>query len=66
MIQEAIGRNKKYNTIYNTDEQVREVCKKLNYTREYLDNGREKHTINGKAFSFSQAKEFTFADMKEN
>ncbi len=64
LIEEAIGRNKEYNTIYNTDEKVREVCTKINYTRESLGNGRDKHTINGKVFSFPKHNEFSFADMK--
>ncbi len=64
LIQEAIGRNKIYNKKYNTDKQVREVCSKLNYTRESLGNGREKHMINGIPFSFPKSNEFTFADMK--
>jgi len=65
LIQEAIGRNKKYKRIYKTDEEVREICSKLNYTRESLSNGREKHTINGKVFSFPKKNEFIYEDMKD-
>jgi hypothetical protein len=63
LIQQAINRNT-YNTQYNNEKKIREVCKKINYTRESLGNGREKHTVNGKVFTFPKNNEFTFADMK--
>gem|GEM_PF-3193647 len=66
LIQEAIDRNRKYKQRYNTDEQVREVCSKLNYTRESLGNERVKHTINGISFVSPGINEFTFLDMRED
>ena len=65
LIQQAINRNA-YISEYNNKEEIREVCKKINYTRESLGNGREKHTLNGKVFSFPKKYEFTIVDMRDN
>ena len=63
-IQKAVDRNT-YNTKFNDEKRIREVCSTINYKREELGNGREKHTINGKVFSFPKSNEFTFWDMKD-
>lgn len=65
-IQQAVDRNTYYNIKLNNKEQIREVCSKINYTREDLWNGREKHTINGKVFSFPRSREYKFDDMRLN
>ena len=71
-IEEAVNRNKTYdrnrdsydyNQKYYEEKRIREICSKINYTREDLGNGRKKHTINGKEFSFPESNEFTLRDM---